>query len=247
MRSSLRLQRCRPGRSVRMPLKVEGTTAGDTGAAEGATITTHTVAVEVTKEEDMKKGEAEEPVAEGGRCREDGEMALEEGEGGTASLTTKKQEVMGEEGEEEEPTKGDSRIRAFMEGVGVTTAAITRMGAGTRKEAGAVEVEGAGGEVAEEVKAEAGGGEGVRISTKEDSLNSSSNMEGSSTAKLASTKADTTPVEGTVLGHRSRDQINTESYSRKKTSSQLQFHHPKTNKYVFYILLFRSHSLLTNT
>lgn len=208
MRSSRRLQRCHPGRNVRMPLKVEGTTVGLTGAAEGATIAFHTVAVEAMKEVvegDMKTGGAEESVAEEGRCREAGERELEGEEVGTARVTTKMQEIiMGEAGEEViregEPTKEDSRIRAFTGEEEATPTVIARTGAGTRKEAAAVEAEGAGAEAAEEVKVEAGGVEEVRISTKEDSLNSFSNMEGSSTTRLASIKADTTPAEGAMRG-----------------------------------------------
>lgn len=218
MRLSRLLQRCPPGRSVRMLPKAEDTMVGvATEAAGGATITTPKVAVEDMREEageDMERGEVEEEVAEGGRCRVAGEKVVEEVEVVTTRATIKIQEVIrGEEGEvvteEEETTKEASRTLDTMEEAAVaavTMTTTTKMEAGTRREAGVEEVGGAGGEEAEEDKEEAGEGEGegARILTKEDSLNSSSNMAGSTTTKPALIKADTTLVEDAVRGHRSR-------------------------------------------
>lgn len=169
----------------------------DTEAAEGAIITTPKEAVEAMRgevEEDTRTGEGEEEVVgEGGRCREIGGT---EGEGGvTARATIKKREVtMVEEGEEdtaEEASKSPAIMEEEVEGV--TTTITTKMaGAGTRREEGAVEVVAAGGEEDKEVAGEA---EGVRILIKGDSLNSSSNMEGNSTASLASVRAETSAAE----------------------------------------------------
>jgi len=216
VRSSLHPQKCPPGRSVRMLPKVEDIMVEDRVATGGATTTTPKVVVEAMREEglDTMTREVEELVAEGERCKEAGEMEVVEEEVAIAKATIKMQEgIMWEEGEEvmeEETTeeeeeeeaaaaapKAVTRIPAIMEEVGVTMTIITKTEAGIRREAGAVEVEGVGDEV-EEDKAVAGEAEGGRISIKEDSLNSSSNMEGSTTTKLASIKADTTQVEDTV-------------------------------------------------
>lgn len=205
MRLSRLLRRCPPGRSVRMLPKAEDTMLGvGMEAAGGATITTPKVAVEDMREEaeeDMEKGEAEE-VLEGGRCREAGEKEVEEGEAITVRATIKTQEVIrGEEGEvvteEEGTTKEASRTLATMEEEVVTMTITTKMEAGIMRGVGVEEVGGAGVEEVEEEedKEVAGEGEGVRILTKEDSLNSSSNMAGSTTTKLALIKADTTLVE----------------------------------------------------
>lgn len=127
----------------------------------------------------------------------------------TTRATIKMQEVIrGEEGEvvteEEGTTKEASRTLVTMEEEeqAVTTTITTKMEAGIRREAGVEEVGGAGEEEAEEDKdkEEAGEGEGARILTKEDSLNSSSNMGGSTTAKQALIKADTTLVENAAWG-----------------------------------------------
>lgn len=90
MRLSLLLQRCPPGRSVRMLPKAEDTMVGvGTEVAGGATTTTPKVAAEDMREEveedmeteeveeDMETGEVEEEeVAEGGRCKGAGEMEV---------------------------------------------------------------------------------------------------------------------------------------------------------------------------
>lgn len=73
-----------------------------------------------------------------------------------------------------------------------TMTITTMMEAGIRRGVGEGEVGGAGAGVVEE---EAGEEEVVRISTKEDSLNSFSNMVGSITTKLDLTKADIILVE----------------------------------------------------
>lgn len=209
MRLSLLLQRCPPGRSVRMLPKAEDTMVGvGMEAAGGAMITTPKVVVEDMREEaeeDMETGEVEEEA--GGRCREAGEMGVEEEEAVTTRAIIKMQEVIrGEEGEvvTEGATKEASTTLATMEEEEeeVTMTITTKMEAGIRREVGVEEVGGAGEEEAEEEedKEEAGEGEGARILTKEDSLNSSSNMAGSTTTKLALIKADTTLVEDTEWG-----------------------------------------------
>lgn len=78
----------------------------------------------------------------------------------------------------------------------------TKMGAGIRRGEGVEEVGVAGEEEVEEEedKEEVGEGEGGIILTKEDSLNSSSNMAGNTTAKLALIKADTTLAEDRLWG-----------------------------------------------
>lgn len=203
MRLSLLPQRCPPGRSVRM-LRKEEDTMGMEAEAEGATITTAKVVGEDMREEvevDMETGEVEEEAAaEGERCRVAGEMEVEEGEAVTTRATIKMQE--GEVAMEEATIKEASRTLATMEEEEevVTMTVITKMEAGILREVGVEEVVGAGEEEAEEEvdKGEAGEGEGARISTKEDRLNSSSNMAGSTTTKRALIKADTTPVEDIV-------------------------------------------------
>ncbi|KAF1376077.1 hypothetical protein PFLUV_G00226880 [Perca fluviatilis] len=81
-----------------------------------------------------------------------------------------------------------------------------KMQVGIRREVAVEEVVGVGEEEAEVVeeeeqdKEEAGEGEGARILTKEDSLNSSSNMAGNTTTKLALIKAGSTLVEDSVKG-----------------------------------------------
>ncbi|KAL7382909.1 hypothetical protein ABVT39_001488 [Epinephelus coioides] len=178
--------------------------------AEGATITTAKVVGEDMREEvevDMETGEVEEEAAaEGERCRVAGEMEVEEGEAVTTRDTIKMQE--GEVAMEEVTIKEASRTLATMEEeeeeeeevVVVTMTVITKMEAGILREVGVEEVVGAGEEEAEEEadKGEAGEGEEARISTKEDRLNSSSNMAGSTTTKRALIKADTTLVEDIV-------------------------------------------------
>ncbi|KAK9541979.1 hypothetical protein VZT92_001985 [Zoarces viviparus] len=147
---------------------------------------------------------------------EEGEVATEEE--GTTKEAFRILATMEEEEEEEEEEVV----------VEVVTMTITnKMEAGIRREEGVEEVVGAGEEEAEEEKEaeekeaeeekdeeeekedeeeekeaeeEDGEAEGGRILTKEDSLNSSSNMAGSTTAKLALIKADTTLVEHTVRG-----------------------------------------------
>lgn len=207
MRLSLLLQRCPPGRSVKMPPRVEDTTVGVGRQVAGeATITTPTVAVEGTTEEDMETGDLEEVVAEQGRCME--EMEVEEGEAVTTRATIRMQEFITEEEaevvtEEQETTKEVSRTVGIMgeEEEGVTMTITTKMEAGIRREAGVEEVGEAGeGEAEEEDKGEAGEEEGGKILTKEDSSNSSSNTVVSTTTKLALIKADTTQVKVTVWG-----------------------------------------------
>lgn len=212
MRLSRLLRRCPPGRSVRMLPKAEDTMVGvGTEVAGGATITTPKVAEEDMREEaeaDMETEEVEEEAAGGGRCREAGETEVEEEEVVTTKATTKMQEaIRGEEGEavteEEGTTKEASRTLVTTVGEEAVTMTITtKMEAGSRRDPRVEGVEGAGEEEAEEEgdKVEAGEGEGARILTKEDSLNSSSNMAGSTTTKLALIKADTTLVEDTVWG-----------------------------------------------
>lgn len=212
MRLSRLLRRCPPGRNVRMLPKAEDTMVGvGTEVAGGATITTPKVAEEDMREEaeaDMETEEVEEEAAGGGRCREAGETEVEEEEVVTTKATTKMQEaIRGEEGEavteEEGTTKEASRTLVTTVGEEAVTMTITtKMEAGSRRDPRVEGVEGAGEEEAEEEgdKVEAGEGEGARILTKEDSLNSSSNMAGSTTTKLALIKADTTLVEDTVWG-----------------------------------------------
>lgn len=192
--------------------KAEDTMVGvGTEVAGGATITTPKVAEEDMREEaeaDMETEEVEEEAAGGGRCREAGETEVEEEEVVTTKATTKMQEaIRGEEGEavteEEGTTKEASRTLVTTVGEEAVTMTITtKMEAGSRRDPRVEGVEGAGEEEAEEEgdKVEAGEGEGARILTKEDSLNSSSNMAGSTTTKLALIKADTTLVEDTVWG-----------------------------------------------
>lgn len=212
MRLRRLLQRCRLGRSARMPPKVEDTMVGvGMEATGGATITTPKVAVEDMREEaeeDMETGEAEEEAAEGGRCREAGEMEVEEGEAVTIRATIKMQEVIrGEEGEvvtEEGTTKEASRMLATMEEEEALTMTTTnKTETGIRREVGVEEVGEAGEEEVEEEeedKEEAGEGEEARILTKEVSLNSFFSTAGSTTTKLVLIKADTTPVEDAVWG-----------------------------------------------
>lgn len=200
------LQRCPHGRSVRMLPKVVDTTAVvGMEAAGGATITTPTVAVEAMRREE-EKGAGEEEVAEAARCREAGGMEVEGGEVVITRATIKTEEVIRVEVAEEAieegeggTTKEGSRNPATMEAVEVTMTVTTKMGAGTRREAGVEEAEE---EEAEEDKGVGGEGEEARILTKEDSLNSSFNMADSTTTKQALIKADTTQVEESV-GHRS--------------------------------------------
>lgn len=217
MRLSRLLQRCPPGRSVRMLPKAEDTTV-EVGmeAIGGATITTPKVDVEGMREEvDLEEyaatGEAEEEeVPEEASCREAGETVVEEGEEVTIRATFQMQEVIrGEEGEvgtEELGTMKElSRNLASMEEEEeeeVTMTVTTKMGAGIRRGEGVEEVGVAGEEEVEEEedKEEVGEGEGGIILTKEDSLNSSSNMAGNTTAKLALIKADTTLAEDRLWG-----------------------------------------------
>lgn len=180
-------------------------------AAGGDMITIPKVAAEATIEEDKERGEVEEVVAEGVKCREAGEMEVV-GEAVTTRATTTMQVVIRVEEEEEvteeEATKEDFRTLATTEEeaaavvVAVTMTITTKMEAGIRREVGVEEAEGVEEEVAEEEedKAEAGEGEEARILTKEDSLNSSSNMAGSTTTKLALIKADIILVEDTAWG-----------------------------------------------
>lgn len=212
MRLSLRLQRCLPGRSVRMLRKVEDTMVGvGMEVAGGATITTPKVAVEDMKEEGerMGTGEAKEEAPEGERCREAWETEVEEREAVIIRAIIKIQEVVREEEgevvmEEEGTTKAASRTLATMEEEEVVTMTITtKMEAGIRRGAGLADVEGEGEEEAveeEEDKEEAGEEEGGRILTKEDSLNSSSNMAGSTTTKPALINSNTTLAKETVWG-----------------------------------------------
>lgn len=125
----------------------------------------------------------------------------------TTRATIKMQEDIREEGEvvteEEGTTQEASRTLVTMEEEEAVPMTITKkMQAGIRREAAVEEVVGVGEEEAEEEqdKEEAGEGEGARILTKEDSLNSSSNMAGSTTTKLALIKADNTLVEDSVKG-----------------------------------------------
>ncbi|KAK2832658.1 hypothetical protein Q5P01_016547 [Channa striata] len=147
----------------------------------------------------------EEEAAEGGKCREAGEMEVEAGEAVTTRATIRMQEVIREEAgevvmEEEQTTTEASRILGIMEEEAVTMTITTKMEVGIRREVGVEEVGGAEeGEVeVQEAKGEGGEVEGVRILTTEDSLNSSFNMVGSTTTKLALIKADTTLVEDPV-------------------------------------------------
>lgn len=202
------LQRCRLGRSARMPPKVEDTMVGvgiqETG---GGMTTTPKVAVEDMREEAEEDMEAEEEAAEGGRCREAGEMEEEEeGEAVTIRATIKMQGVIrGEEGEvvTEGTTKEASRMLATMEEEeALTMTTTTKMETGIRREVGVEEVGEAGEEEVEEEedKEEAGEGEEARILTKEVSLNSSFSTAGSTTTRLVLIKADTTQVEDAAWG-----------------------------------------------
>lgn len=136
MRLSLLLQRCLPGRNVRMLRKVEDTiVAVVMEVARGATTTTPKVDVEDMREEET--GEVEEEAPEVGRCREAGAIKVEEGEAVTIKAIIKMQEVVrGEEGgavmEEQGTTKAASRTLATMEGEVVTTTITTMMEAGIR-------------------------------------------------------------------------------------------------------------------
>ncbi len=135
MRLSLHLQRCPLGRSARMLPKAEDTTVGvGMEAAGGAMIITLKVAVEdmkeVEEEEDMETGEAEEEVPEEGRCREAGEMELEEGEAVIRATIMMQEVIRGEEGEvvmEEGTIKEASRTLATMEEEALTMKATTKM------------------------------------------------------------------------------------------------------------------------
>ena len=112
-------------------------------------------------------------------------------------------EPEGEVGTEELGTMKElSRNLASMEEEEVTMTVTTKMGAGIRRGEGVEEVGVAGEEVVEEEedKEEAGEGEGGILLTKADSLNSSSNMAGNTTAKLALIKADTTLAEDRLWG-----------------------------------------------
>lgn len=164
MKLSLLLQRCPPGRSVRMLPKAEDIMVQVGMEVVGeAMITTSKVAVEDMREEleeDMETGEAEE-APEGERFREAGEMEVEQGEVVTFRATIQIQEVIrakeGEEvTEEEEITKEVSRTQATMVEE-VTMTLTTKMEAGIRRESGGEEVGGAGEEgVEEQDKEEAG-------------------------------------------------------------------------------------------
>lgn len=194
MRLSLLLQRCLPGRNVRMLRKVEDTiVAVGMEVARGATTTTPKVDVEDMREEEEETGEVEEEAPEGGRCREAGAIKVEEGEAVIIKAIIKMQEVVrGEEGgvvmEEQGTTKAASRTLATMEEEVVTTTITTMMEAGNRT-GGWVEEVVEGGEEEVEEAGEVGGG---RILTKEDSLSSSFSMVGRTTTKLALINSDTT-------------------------------------------------------
>jgi len=136
---------------------------------------------------------------------EEGEVATEE----EVEVEEEEEEVVVVE-EEEGTTQEASRTLATMEEQAVTMTTTNKMEAGIRREEGVEEVAGAGEEEAEQEKqqqeqqeqqeVEDGEGEGGRVLTKEDSLNSSSNMAGSTTTKLALIKADTTLVEDPAGG-----------------------------------------------
>lgn len=220
MRLSLLLQRCLPGRNVRMLRKVEDTIVGvGMEVAKGAMTTTPKVDVEDMREEaeGMVIGVVEEEVPEGGRCRETGETKVEEGEAVTIRAIIKMQEVVrGEEGGvvmgEEGTTKAASRTLATMEEEEVVTMTITTMmEAGIRTGAWVEEVvEGGEEEVEEGVdREEAGELEGGRILTKEDSLSSSFSMAGRTTTKLALINSDTTLAKIQYASQQSalRDQL----------------------------------------
>lgn len=206
MRSSLLLQKCPPGRNVRMPPRVEDTTVGVGMQVAGeAMIITPKAVVEATTE-DMETGELEEVAAERERCME--EMEVEEGEAVTARVTIRMQEVIREEEEaevvteEEGTTKEACRTLGIMGEEAATTTITTKTQAGIRREAGVEEAgeAGEGGAEEEEDKGEAGEEEGGRILTREDSLNNSFNTVVSTTTKLVLIKEDTTLVKDGVWG-----------------------------------------------
>lgn len=218
MRLSLRLQRCPPGRSVKMLPKLEDTMAAVGMEVAGEdTITALKVAVGAMRgepgEEDTGREEVEEEV--------------EEGEAVTTRATIRMQEVItGEEEEEvmEETTKEASRIPTTMEeeaAAATMTAVITKTEVAV-EEVGGVEEEEEG---EEEDKEGAGEEEGGRILTKEDSLNSSSSMVGSITARLALVKADIILAEGSA-GQHSRVHVDCFSFmNSSKMPYQLIFNY----------------------
>lgn len=207
MRLKLRLQRCQPGRNVRMHHRVEDSMVGvGMEVAGGAMITIHKVAVEDMKEEGggTGTGEVEGEVAEEERCRGAWETEAE-AEGGEAVIIRdiiKMEVVRGEGGEGvmegEGTTRAASKTLATMEEE-VTMTTTTKMEIGIRRGVVLAGLEGDGeGEAEEEEgghKEGAGGAEGGSILTKEDSSNSSSNMAGSTTTRLASVNSNTTPVK----------------------------------------------------
>lgn len=211
MRLSLLLQRCLPGRNVRMLRKVEDTiVAVGMEVARGATTTTPKVDVEDMREEEEETGEVEEEAPEGGRCRELGEIKVEEGEAVIIRAIIKMQEVVrGEEGGvvmvEQGTTKAASRTPATMEEEVVTMTITTMMEAGIRT-GGWVEEVVEGGEEEVEEAGEVGGG---RILTKEDRLSSSFSMVGRTTTKLALINSDTTRAKRQYVsqGRTLRDQL----------------------------------------
>ncbi|TNN27801.1 hypothetical protein EYF80_062052 [Liparis tanakae] len=191
-------------------------------AVEDMTEDMETGEVEEEEEEEEEEVGGVAAAAEGERCRAAGTV-VGEGEAVTTRATIKMLGIIkGEEGEvateeeeveeveEEEGTIQEaSRTLATMEEQVVTMTTTNKMEAGSRREEGVEEVVGAGEEEAEQEKQQQeqqevedgeGEGEGGRVLTKEDSLNSSSNMAGSTTTKLALIKADTTLVEDAAGG-----------------------------------------------
>lgn len=161
--------------------------------------------------------------------REEVEEEVEEGEAVITRATIRMQEVItGEEEEEvmEETTKEASRIPTTMEeeeaaAVATMTAVITKTEVAV-EEVGGVEEEEEG---EEEDKEGAGEEEGGRILTKEDSLNSSSSMVGSITARLALVKADIILAEGSA-GQHSRVHVDCFSFmNSSKRPYQLIFNY----------------------
>lgn len=177
MRLSLPLQRCHPGRNVRM-LPKEATTA-EVGMEVGGAVTTSTPKV--------VEGDMREEGEEGTR-----EAEGEEQEGATNRVVEEEEEAMAEEATRATFRTPDTTA------VEVTTTTTTRTEAGIMRGVG-VEEPGEQEDVVVEEAEEAGEEEGGRIQTKVDSLNSSFNMVASSTARLALTSPGITQASETKI------------------------------------------------